>query len=541
MNCGEPRRASFQDGWFPFAFAAVCALPHLYKLTLPSEYMFNGLISDDVFYYYKVALNIHKGLGPTFDGLNATNGWHPLWMAVCVALAYVTTNLSAYLYLALAANLGFALALSWQLYRLFGNGLGPWFSLLLAFLVNWNIQSSMAVFSGLETPLYLWLFYLTLGHLAEASLRNKRRLALLGALLGLTFLARTEFALFLPILGIWWVYRFRKAPARDIVTGSLWAFLPFFLLTAPYLLWNCRLTGHFQQISGAVKNLYGNGMHSWRDVFSAVVFHLKYHLYGAIAVVPLWLNAAVMALLALAAWACIRSKSYRGYVGDARFALMIPYAALVVAYYFFSYGKHTRIWHMGVYFTVFHTLLVHMLRDLWRLARRNTGLKWATAALVAALIGGIAVEIPCVSSRWRRRDMLAYVRYSYQLAEWIRDHLPEDCVIGAWDAGIVGYFSERQVVNLDGLVNGREFYNYLKQGQGCFGKGILRYIIDKRLDYVANYFYGPPAIEEAFLSERAELAHHVGRTEATLEDGRKTFLDAYVWRIKKADGSGEPG
>ena len=37
---------------------------------------------DDAYYYFKVAQNISEGHGSTFDGINLTNGYHPLWMLV---------------------------------------------------------------------------------------------------------------------------------------------------------------------------------------------------------------------------------------------------------------------------------------------------------------------------------------------------------------------------------------------------------------------------------------------------------------------------
>jgi hypothetical protein len=36
--------------------------------------------------------------------------------------------------------------------------------------------------------------------------------------------------------------------------------------------------------------------------------------------------------------------------------------------------------------------------------------------------------------------------------------LPADAVIGAWNAGAIGYLSGRRVVNLDGLVNSWDYY-----------------------------------------------------------------------------------
>ena len=41
---------------------------------------------DDAYYYFKVAQNISEGHGSSFDGINPTNGYHPLWMLVCIPI-----------------------------------------------------------------------------------------------------------------------------------------------------------------------------------------------------------------------------------------------------------------------------------------------------------------------------------------------------------------------------------------------------------------------------------------------------------------------
>ena len=41
---------------------------------------------DDFFYYLKIADQILAGHGISFDGLHATNGFHPLWLVVVLAL-----------------------------------------------------------------------------------------------------------------------------------------------------------------------------------------------------------------------------------------------------------------------------------------------------------------------------------------------------------------------------------------------------------------------------------------------------------------------
>src|SRR5215471_14491586 len=43
-----------------------------------------ALTFDDAFYYFGIARNVALGHGSTFDGINPTNGYHPLWMLVAV-------------------------------------------------------------------------------------------------------------------------------------------------------------------------------------------------------------------------------------------------------------------------------------------------------------------------------------------------------------------------------------------------------------------------------------------------------------------------
>ena len=43
-----------------------------------SDLLLANFFHDDAFFYIKTAQNISVGLGSTFDGLNQTNGYHPL-------------------------------------------------------------------------------------------------------------------------------------------------------------------------------------------------------------------------------------------------------------------------------------------------------------------------------------------------------------------------------------------------------------------------------------------------------------------------------
>lgn len=59
-----------------------------------------------------------------------------------------------------------------------------------------------------------------------------------------------------------------------------------------------------------------------------------------------------------------------------------------------------------------------------------------------------------------------------------------DARIGAWNAGILGYFSDLTIVNLDGLANDREFLRRLQSDapiQEYLRKEQISYLID--VDY----------------------------------------------------------
>ncbi len=46
----------------------------------------------------------------------------------------------------------------------------------------------------------------------------------------------------------------------------------------------------------------------------------------------------------------------------------------------------------------------------------------------------------------------------YEVAKWIDANLEEDAIVGSFNSGQLGFFSNRSVVNLDGLINQRQLF-----------------------------------------------------------------------------------
>lgn len=57
---------------------------HIYAALSPANSLMRWYTTDDAFYYFKTAVNIAQTGKISFDGINLSSGFHPLWMAICV-------------------------------------------------------------------------------------------------------------------------------------------------------------------------------------------------------------------------------------------------------------------------------------------------------------------------------------------------------------------------------------------------------------------------------------------------------------------------
>src|SRR6185369_12146057 len=153
------------------------------------------LLYDDAYYYLGVARHLAAGAGSTFDGLHATNGYHPLWCWALVPLLRAVPDpgaavrLTGLLWFALAAAVPAAL---WWALRPRTGPAGAALAAILAGLLPW-LPPGLARPSGLETPLYALLVCVFAGTWERAIARaGPGRTFLVGLLLGGTILARLD-------------------------------------------------------------------------------------------------------------------------------------------------------------------------------------------------------------------------------------------------------------------------------------------------------------------------------------------------------------
>lgn len=189
---------------------------HLYAATADAytfpNYWFKR---DDAYYYFKVAQNITEGFGSSFDGINLTNGYHPLWMIVCIpifALARFDIILPLRILLIVIAFM--QIATSILLYRLIKKYLSNVVAILATSFWSFNFYIHATVYQmGLETPLaalsMVALIY-TLSQFEDTWRTQKitlRQIAWLGFLSSIVMFSRLDLVFLAIIIGIWVLFR----------------------------------------------------------------------------------------------------------------------------------------------------------------------------------------------------------------------------------------------------------------------------------------------------------------------------------------------
>ncbi len=496
---------------------AAALIPQVVKLLLPMGNMLLAFFPDDLFYYLKPARNIAAGLGSTFDGINFTNGYHPLWMLICAAVARIVSDPIVYLYSMLALNLLVVLVLSIRIVALFRSQMGVWIALLVVILINGQRKCAAGVFSGLETPLYILLVLETTNLLIRMSWRNKWHIVGLGALGGLAFLARTSFVLFVPAACSYLLYRRICSQDRPTWRRLVLAATPCLVLSVPYLAWNYHHTGFLQPISGLTKNLIYAGGFTSMAAFKEGLLSLAGN--SGVVLLP-WPLSAPLAILILVSIAIVwRHRKWRAVVQDPRLIVLALFAAAEALYYFVNYGASIYTWHMAPVNVAAYLLAASLIAVALSCLDRRAAL----SRVITGLCLCVGLTAPWQSMYYYKA--FQYPPLTYDAAVWMRDNLPPDAKIGVWNAGVVGYFSERTIVNLDGVMNGRELYDYRLRG------ATYQYVLDNELGYLADYSMGPPWPERSVLKDRLKRIHS---REYPFQDsqGNPRQVCYYVWKIE---------
>jgi hypothetical protein len=143
-----------------------------------------------------------------------------------------------------------------------------------------------------------------------------------------------------------------------------------------------------------------------------------------------------------------------------------------------------EVWYFPLPLSIGFLLGVRVAEDCSNRFALSTRRVLVAGTLAASLaLAGFEIAVS-LSRDWHFRSALA-------ISRWIDANLPPGTRIYQVDnAGIVGYFSNRAVINGDGVINGWEYQRFLREGR------LTEYLAAKRVDYVLwDEYYQKAAVE----------------------------------------------
>ena len=433
-----------------------------------------SVFSDDAFYYFKIAQNITSGAGCTFDGIAPTNGFHPLWM-LYVVLVYWSINggLLTPLIVILVTGGLLAFASLVLIYRLVDRFIAPGFGSLGVAVALLPILLT-AMINGLETGLQILLvlgfvYYCYRENWLDPSVRGRRAL-IIGLFLGVVTLSRLDSVFLLAsVLCLTLLAAvLRRVDLKSAVRRIVTICAGFTLTMTPYLVWNRIVFGRFMPLSGKVKSSFP-ALKSPLNLISDMRI-------GAMMIASL----IVLVVFVLAIRSC-RDRDSKKTVTSPLVMLAIA-SILHFMHCFLFMGWGVYWWHFTLYGITIALALpcsIHLVAG----SRRRLGCILQIAVIVPLVAVAVYFKINEVQIKKRQHEGWM------QAALWVRENTEPDAVITILDAGLFGYYSERNVINLDGKANGHEYYRHIQNGDltGYLKLAGVDYVANVRVDYSPGF------------------------------------------------------
>jgi hypothetical protein len=515
--------------------AVVQFIIQLSLLTKGMRYVAVSLIIDDTYYYLQTAWNA-KMLGfVTFDGLHATNGVQLLWFIIIFLLAMLSKTKAILLFTTLAMN--FLLnGLCYLIILKIGAVLKqPVLALFMASL--WALQSlPFRIYSmGMENSLHALVFWCAIWQSTVFLIRvqDKDR----PNFWGLTFVlilnawTRLDSALLSAIL-----YLFCIGTLLYAYRNHLWLFWEKYikliagtsLLASSGLmiqLFAFRLMGDsFLPVSALIKTSSagrGSASESINKLVEVFVLGMPSILQGRFPTLILVLLGISGILLVILARVAVRDHSgeLRAFlnlwscllVGEIIYHVYVALSGIDYVPYFVWYRSPSFIFwiitgSLIAFFTLIRTRPVKQSMKI---------LKWAPVGF-SVVIFAVAIYMFARSINFTSKLYAA----RYNAALWIAENSPPDTVFASWNAGQLGFFSNRTFINLDGLINNVDYYERVLHGTTT----LADYLIENNVDFIVDYAtYGSipdfPVVHMFPLNDGSGRSIHIWRVSPQLASG----------------------
>jgi hypothetical protein len=439
--------------------------------------------ADDAYYYFKLAQHLGSGAGATFDGVNPTNGFHPLYALLLVPIfQYVGNDIDRGVHLALTLVALVSSVTAWPIYlagKYVHSPLADAIGALAHLLNPWVVVLTM---TGVESAVYVCCFAWTV--MAYVRWRSHEQslhgIVLIGLLAGLTIMARSEGVLLLAGIVLDRLVVDRRVPGRAIVFATLCGLFAA-IVCLPWVLWSISRFGTPLQISASAIMLHSYagmpadaiaavewyiGRISWflpRYAYKILLFNLPIVLLFGVVIGRSWSTRQLSLKIA---WSPASQSSF----------LILPFICITA--YYNVILLHQQHWYFNALVLIF-TLIGASIGAEEMLRSEEVYLQQKYQRFATSII--CAIFIIVIMLIWQR-GLYPNQNGASMLGRQIAGADLRYERLGATDNGIVGFFCRCIMVNLDGVMNNAAVAYYRVHGYDK--ESILRFARAQHVAYV---------------------------------------------------------
>ncbi|MCQ9200676.1 MAG: hypothetical protein JJ846_007965 [Prochlorococcus marinus CUG1437] len=509
---------------------------------------FIKVVPDDSFYYLKLSCNFIDKKTWTFDGLNNTSGFHLIY-------AYLLVFFNKFLgcqnwritYLLMSLIAAFLISLSCYLTsNLVRKKVGYKYAIFASTIFFGRdviLQSTAGMESGLVIFISSLLFYIFFKNENISSLKKEKSFLnhkknFLLFLLGIFLIGiRTDF-LILSLIFYSSIQLRKKLKVffkeKNHEKGSSQLYYDFKYLfvgtIVGYLLvafHNYFFTKSFLQNSASIKFYW-----------SSKIGHIKepiFRLIGGNLPIPIsWFNfkfqSYIIFALIFLIFAILINKIIKGrklkiinfYFDDENLLNQSVLLTLLGYGFFYSFNSAgIQTWYISQFLTPLVIFISYFLKFI------ENNLKLLKFSYLISLV----LIINIFSGVYFSFNYRPYANQTEMLAagKFLKNNF-NNSTIGSWNSGIIGFFSKRDIVNIDGLVN-NSVAPYIKNDNliSYFKKAKIDYVIDYETMLTNEYYSRRGGFSDRKLNKCLE------KLEFKMDQSYKKFENSNIYLFKFKD------
>ncbi|MBN1216662.1 MAG: glycosyltransferase family 39 protein [Candidatus Lokiarchaeota archaeon] len=429
---------------------------------LPIDIILLYIFPDDSYYYFEIAKNAAVNGFISFDNINKTNGFHPLWFIMLIPIFILNLDKIIALRIILLFQgiiIGIAVYFIYKIIRIyFDEKSGLFGSLIFLFLP----LSFLTYLDGCEASLNILLLAIVIYQLLINDFSNLdfKHTLFLGFSFSLSFLTRLDNIILITPILCWLLFtniiQINKKNIKYIFTF----FISFSILPGLYFLWAFLNFGHLMPISGVI----------WNNSTQYTIIYL------CIIVITCFFLSILYRII----YTKLMKRKWERSTKNGKILIIILLLPIFHLLYYFTTRGRFMLWYLPielifiaiggslVFYKAFGNIkkgkIFSVDKEKFTIAITALSFIFSYGTIYFSVCAVVDIKVYHLSPRY------------YEATQWVNNHIPENATMASANAGFLGYFIDRTLIECWGLVNSYEFLE-------TYNANVTKYIIEGDYDY----------------------------------------------------------